>query len=268
MTDEEKLLLDMVRLVSAVKEKVERLTAAQARATRLGQMGAHAQVIYQSFSESKRSKVAEIYSAIEGDIRRFYSIVHPGEEHSDITLRLRVGQRASTELRMRSFGRDDEDPRAFTSEGHLDSLGLCIFLAFVKSFNVDCNLVLLDDVVTTIDSGHRQRVCDLLLSEYSGYQMVITTHDAIWYREFAAAQRALGHDGAFLNLEIASWSLEAGPCIDKFLPRIELIERRIQANDKTGAGNEARQYLEWLLKQTASAHKRCPCLLRIGFPEW
>jgi hypothetical protein len=152
---------------------------------------------------------------------------------------------------MTSFGRKDEDPRALTSEGHLDSLGLCIFLAFVKNFNGGCQLLVLDDVVATIDSGHRQRICDLLVDEFRDYQVIITTQDGIWYRELAAAQRAAALENSFLNLEIASWSLDAGPQIDRLMPRNEEIERRLQANDKAGAGNEARSYLEWLLKKIA-----------------
>jgi len=154
---------------------------------------------------------------------------------------------------MKSFGREDEDPRALTSEGHLDSLGLCIFLAFIRNFNTDCSLVILDDVVATIDSGHRQRICDLLLEEFKDYQVIITTQDGIWYRELAASQRALGLDNEFLNLEIAGWSLETGPRIDKFMPRIEEIEQRLETNDKVAAGNETRGYLEWLLKRMALA---------------
>jgi hypothetical protein len=253
VTEEEKRLLEVVRLIGGVKDKVERIRKAADVEALLTVMRDMAKKIYETFSETKRTKVTQIYQRIQGDIRKYYSLLHPGEAHTDVTLRLRTGQRASTELRIKSFGREDEDPRALTSEGHLDSLGLCIFLAFVRNFNADCTLIILDDVVTTIDSGHRKRICDLLLEEFKDYQIVITTQDGIWYRELAATQRALRLEDAFLNLEIASWSLETGPRIERFMPRIEEIEYRLQANDKIAAGNETRTYLEWLLKKIALA---------------
>ncbi len=248
VTEQEKRLLEMVRLVGSTKERVEALSLAMEKQLGLRRMHATAATMFETFSETKKRKVAEIYQRIEGDIRKFYSILHPGEPHTDVSLRLSSARRASTELRISSFGRPDEDPRALTSEGHLDSLGLCIFLAFVRSFHNDCTLVILDDVITTIDSGHRRRVCDLLFGEFEDYQLVITTHDGIWYQELAAAQRALKIDGNFINAQITDWDLDNGPCVARFMPRLERIQERLAASDKTGAANLTRQYLEWLLK--------------------
>lgn len=75
--------------------------------------------------------------------------------HKNIELTVALGKRASTELKIESFGRGGEYPRALISEEHLDSLGLCIFLAFVKKFNEDCTLVVLDDIVSIIDQAFR-----------------------------------------------------------------------------------------------------------------
>ena len=96
-----------------------------------------AEKIYSTFSDTKKAKIQDIYDSIQGNIQNFYSILHPSEPHKNIELTVALGRRASTELRMESFGREGEDPRALTSEGHLDSLGLCIFLGFVKKFNED-----------------------------------------------------------------------------------------------------------------------------------
>jgi hypothetical protein len=251
VTEQEKRLLEMVRLVGSTKDRVAELARATDKQSDLQGMHITAVTIFDTFSETKKRKVTQIYGGIEGDIRNFYSILHPGEPHTDISLRLSTARRASTELRICSFGKADQDPRALTSEGHLDSLGLCIFLAFVKNFHDDCTLVVLDDVITTIDSGHRSRLCDLLFDEFEDYQLIITTHDAIWYQELVATQRALKIDGTFVNAQITGWDLDIGPSIVRFMPRLERIEDRLAANDKTGAANLSRQYLEWLLKRMA-----------------
>lgn len=38
----------------------------------------------------------------------------------------------------------------------------------------------LDDVLTTVDAGHRLRVARLLAREFGDYQLIITTHDQLW----------------------------------------------------------------------------------------
>jgi energy-coupling factor transporter ATP-binding protein EcfA2 len=133
-------------------------------------------------------------------------------------------------------------------------LGLCIFLAFVKKFNEKCSLIVLDDVVTTIDAGHRENICKLLLEEFGEKQLVITTHDGIWYEQLRAAQRVYGMDGNFKNLIITSWSLNEGPIIRPYKSRWERIQEKIRNGDKS-AGNEGRQYLEWVLEKICEITK-------------
>ena len=201
------------------------------------------------FSETKKAKIQEIYNTIQADMQSFYSVLHSNEPHKNIELTVALGRRASTEIRIESFGRKGEDPRALTSEGHLDSLGLCIFLAFVKKFNENCSLIVLDDVVTTVDSRHRENVCKLVLENFGDKQLIITTHDDLWYEQLNASIRAYLMDGIFKKLSIVNWDINIGPKIIPYKPRWERIQEKIASGDKTGAGNEGRRYLEWILKQ-------------------
>jgi len=52
----------------------------------------------------------------------------------------------------------------------------------------------------------------------------------------------------FKNLVITNWHVENGPTIMPYKIRWERIQEKIGSGDKTGAGNDGRQYLEWLLK--------------------
>jgi Chromosome segregation ATPases len=40
----------------------------------------------------------------------------------------------------------------------------------------------LDDVLMSIDAGHRREVCALMKREFPNTQFVVTTHDPIWLR--------------------------------------------------------------------------------------
>ncbi|KPV63252.1 MAG: recombination protein F [Candidatus Bathyarchaeota archaeon BA2] len=238
-----------ITIVSQVKGLVSETTKIESDLRIEEQQLEHIKMIYNTFSETKKSKKNEIYEAIVGNVNAFYSMLHPNDPHRNIELKIAAGRRASAELRIESFDRSKEDPRAFTSEAHQDSLGLCIFLAFVKKFNAGCNFIVLDDVVTTIDAQHRQLICKLLLEQFKDYQLFITTHDGIWYEQLRSHQRAFKVNGNWKNLEIIRWTLQTGPLIEPFKPRWEKIKDKLDSCDKQGAAIEGRNYLEWLLKE-------------------
>lgn len=249
LTEDEKKVLDVVRLIEQARSKTTELSKAQAELKIYQNRFDIAEKIFSTFSEMKKAKIQEIYNSIQGNIQRFYSRLHPNELHKNIELMVALGRRASTELRMESFGREGEDPRALTSEGHLDSLGLCIFLGFVKKFNKGCSLIVLDDVVSTVDAKHRENICKLLFEEFSDQQLIITTQDEIWYEQLRASQRVYGMEGDFKNIVITNWCVEKGPTIRPYKIRWERIQEKINSGDKSGAGNEGRQYLEWVLEK-------------------
>ena len=249
LTEDEKKVLGVVRLIEQTRSKTTELSKAQTELKIYQNRFDLAEKIFSKFSETKKVKIQEIYNSIQGNIQNFYSMLHPNEPHKNIELTVALGRRASTELKMESFGRGGEDPRALTSEGHLDSLGLCIFLGFVKKFNEGCSLIVLDDVVSTVDAKHRENICKLLLEEFRDKQLIITTHDGVWYEQLRASQRSYGIAGNFKNLVITNWHVENGPTIMPYKIRWERIQEKIASGDKTGAGNEGRQYLEWILER-------------------
>lgn len=253
LTTEERRVLEIARIIDQIRNKSSEISRIKGELHSYQNYHSASNKIYDKFSNAKKAKIQEVYDVIEEDIRRFYSILHHGEPHKNIELIVVTGKRASTELKIESFGRKGEDPRALTSEGHLDSLGLCIFLAFVKKFNDDCPLIILDDVVTTVDSKHRNHICKLLMSEFQEKQLIVTTHDNLWYEQLLAHQRAYNVSGKFENLVITGWDIVSGPNIRPYKPRWERIQEKIGSSDKVGAGNEGRQYLEWLLETICEA---------------
>jgi ABC-type lipoprotein export system ATPase subunit len=252
--------IEAITAVSQAKGLISEITKIEGVLKIEGQQLEYVEKLYNEFSSTKKKKLDEIYGAIVGNVNDFYSKLHPGDPHKNIELRIASGRRASAELKIESFEKAKEDPRAFTSEAHQDSLGLCIFLAFVKKFNEGCNLIVLDDVVSTIDAQHRDLICDLLLEQFGDYQLVVTTHDGIWYEQLRSHQRAFGVDGHWKNLEIIRWAVKTGPVIEPFKPRWEKIEAKIKSGDKTGAANEGRSYVEWLLKEICKATSARPVI--------
>jgi len=183
---------------------IERKLRARRRSLKL------ARDTYGTFNRVKNREIQTVYDELRSDLADYYDFLHPEEGHGVVQLTMDPRKRGSSELQMGFYERALEDPRAFSSEGHLDSLGLCLFLAFANRFNGDWPLLVLDDVVTSVDAAHKQRVADLLFQRFGDRQLFITTHDARWFVDLGRAQRDSGNSSTS-NLVIESWSLEAGP---------------------------------------------------------
>lgn len=248
LSNDEQRIFGAFRSVEQVREIVNEIHKSEPEAQKAEKQYNIGEEIYNSFRNSKNNKVQDVYDAIQLDVRDFYLMLHPGESTMNVELQVVTGRRASAGIKVDSFG-DMVDPRAFTSEGHLDSLGLCIFLAFTTEFNKGCSLVVLDDVVTTIDAEHREKICKLLLENFRESQLVITTHDEIWYEQLRANQRAYGLDGTFQNLVIKKWDVDSGPSIQQYKPRWDRISELISSGEKGLAGNEGRKYLEYTVEK-------------------
>ena len=243
-------VLESIQLIDRISQLMSRYDRDSSKLSKLTREFEIAQKLFETFSEVKKEKIQQIYSNIESDIKRFYAHLHPGEKIGDIELTMSSERRASTLLKMQSFGREGEDPRGLQSEGHLDSMGLCIFLSFVRKFNEGSSLMVLDDVVSSIDARHRQEICSLLFEEFKDKQVVITTHDEMWFGQLRQAERVYGIEGKFVNKRIVDWDIERGPTITQSKIDWEDIQEKLASGDKNSAGNAGRIYLEWILQET------------------
>ena len=78
----------------------------------------------QAFTENVIAEIAK-------EVGELYDKVHPGEGLDKIALPLDPKKRASLELAA-SFGGTERPPQAYFSQSHLDTLGLCVFLALAR----------------------------------------------------------------------------------------------------------------------------------------
>jgi DNA repair exonuclease SbcCD ATPase subunit len=248
LTEDEEKLLEFFQLLGSTRTKVAEVNKLNRNLEVERNRFDIANLLYDKFSTVKKSKVQAVYDGLKSDIQTYFDRLHPNEAPRSVRLEVFPLRRASTKLLIDGFGRTEQDPRALESEGHLDSLGVCVFLAFVKRFNKDCPLAILDDVVTTIDAGHRQKLAELLIGEFKDKQLIISTHDEVWYEQLRGLERAYSVESDYKNVEIIGWDIDSGPRIRDYRPIPERIEAKIRDGDKSGAGNGSRQYLEWILE--------------------
>jgi len=201
----------------------------------------HAQLI-----EARRKVVNRIVSELGDDFIRLYEKLHPGEGHKAIQIILVESRDSSADLRAEVEEMPAMHPLGHFSEGHLDSLGLCIFLAFIKRFHQDFRLIVLDDVLTSIDSGHRMKVAQLIAKEFSDFQILLTTHDEMWANELAILFRK--EQIPLKTIRMNYWTKENGATYDEYVASKwdhykELVRNGHRQDAIGGVGRNLEQFL-------------------------
>lgn len=133
--------------------------------------------------EKIRIQSTSTIGSISDDIARMWDILHPSEKIEDVHLYLPTDTDKAIEIGLKFFGIEQPSPRLTLSEGHRNSLGLCIFLSMAKHNIEKLPPIFLDDVVVSFDRGHRGMVVELLEKEFSDRQIILFTHDREWFIE-------------------------------------------------------------------------------------
>ncbi|MCC7553949.1 MAG: AAA family ATPase [Methanobacteriaceae archaeon] len=245
ITEKDKNIFELIEKISQIKNNINEIKETELKLKISNNHLNFSNKLLNEFKSTKNKEVQVIFNDIKHDLEEFYNYIHPNEEHNNIELEINEDSKNSVYLKVNSFNKYTENPRAYSSEGHLDTLGLCIFLAFIKRFNQDIPYVLLDDVVTTVDSQHRERIAKLLFKEFGDKQLIITTHDKLWFRQISQMISPYGYSDKFIKCEIKNSKDEIS--LIGYKNTWETIVEKLEGGDKTCAGNLGRQYLEEVL---------------------
>ncbi|MER8116462.1 AAA family ATPase [Streptomyces sp. NPDC094031] len=101
---------------------------------------------------------------------------------------------------------------SYFSEANLDLLALLLFLSLMKfaSSHGQPKVMVLDDVLQSVDSSIRVKVARYLLEEFGDWQFLVTFHDRLWKEQFSAVFSAKHQ---FVEREIHDWGFSSGPRI-------------------------------------------------------
>jgi hypothetical protein len=163
--------------------------------------------LYLSCFEAARDEVLDdIFEKINNNFSNLYKELHD-EDERDFNSAFRPDEAALT-FEVDFYGRGMFHPGALHSEGHQDSMGVCLFLSLHNFFAKDIfGLIVLDDVMMSVDAEHRRNFCTLLLKYFPNKQFIITTHDRVWAKQLRKTQVVNSKN----MIEFKWWSIEAGP---------------------------------------------------------
>lgn len=165
--------------------------------------------------EERRKFTDSVLAKIAGEVGRLYEAVHPGEGLNKISLELDPSKRASLEIGA-SFCGQSTRPQAYFSDSHLDTLGLCVFLALSALDEPENTTLVLDDVLASVDEPHVERLIEMLYSEAMKFRhCVITTHYRPWKQKLRWGW--LQH-GQCQFVELTKWTATNGLALIRSIP--------------------------------------------------
>lgn len=229
------LIIAQERL-TALREARKLESKARARAGR----AAH---VFKVFGEVSTRELETIYKQVETAFSDCYREINRDDESTfSAKLEPSLGKLG---FDVDFYGRGHFPPGAYHSEGHQDGMGLCLYLSLMSHLLGDgFTLAVLDDVLMSVDAGHRREVCRLLKQQFPNTQFIFTTHDEIWLRHMRSEGLVKGRNFAHFR----TWSVDLGPTEWDARDVWVEIDCLLAKNDVRAAAALLRHYLEHFSK--------------------
>lgn len=115
----------------------------------------------------------------------------------------------SIEVRLRNGGRTS--PIKVFSEANLDLLAVLIYVGVARQAaeRGQARILVLDDVLQSVDGATRLRATEFILAALDGWQCVFTLHDRLWGEQLKGVLKRLNNE--FVEREIRRWTFDGGP---------------------------------------------------------
>jgi hypothetical protein len=226
--------------LEAWRQAASRHSAAQSRAD-------VAERVHKIYGATCDKALEAIYKDVETEFRGFYRTIN-GDDESKFEAQL-TPSLGKLGFEVDFYGKGFFPPGAYHSEGHQDGMGLCLYLALMKHLLGDgFTFAVLDDVLMSVDAGHRREVCSLLKSVFPNTQFVLTTHDQVWLNHMRTSKLVEGKG----SITFRKWHVDQGPAEWKDTDVWTEIDDLVSKNEIRAAAAQLRHYLEYLSAEWCS----------------
>ncbi len=216
--------------------------------------------------DTRKAFVKEVLDSVSTEVETLFAKLHPKESLGSIKLSLDPNNFGSLHLHGDFHSKKGVPPQSVYSESHLDTLGFCVFLALAKNYKTDSTIIILDDVLTSVDAQHLDRFINLIHDEEQHFnQIIITTHYRPWCEKYRH-HRAPGNKVHFI--ELRGWALQSGIRVQQM--KLSLDELRqvltVPPFDRQIVASKSGIFLESMLEFLARIYQcRLPLRARSGF---
>ncbi len=223
-------------MLTRLEENLKSLVKEQENQAKSKRNHRQAQIIYEQFQKARDSVLIGLYNEIRDRFVDLYKSLH-GDDEKDFQADF-TPDGAALNFQVAFHGRGVHPPHALHSEGHQDSMGICLYLALAERLTGDVmDLVVLDDVVMSVDADHRRELCKLLVTAFPKRQFFITTHDRTWANQL----RYEGVVKSKKQIEFTGWRIDTGPQINDEAEMWEKIRKDMKNCDIPSAAAKLRR---------------------------
>lgn len=213
---------DERKFTATLKTASDRFDANLTKRTELDVLVPKLEVALKHCVEQRQAFTSTIIGGIAQEVGKLYEKVHPGEGLDAIALPLDPNKRASIELEAKFSGKE-VPPQAYFSQSHLDTLGLCIFLALAARDRPDETILILDDVLGSVDEPHVERVVGMIYEISKTFRhTIVATHYRPWRERFRWGALKPGQPCQFV--ELSGWNIADGMNIVGCIPEISRLK--------------------------------------------
>ena len=225
-------------ILIVAQDRYEKLLKQSKVAKKKKQQSDIAKKVLKHYHETCIGVLEEIYDEVADDFSKYYRVINR-EDEEQFTSKL-TSSPAKLSFDVDFFGRGLFPPGAYHSEGHQDGMGLCLYLALMKHTLGDkFTFTVLDDVMMSIDSGHRRDVCRLLKTEFPNTQFIVTTHDRVWL-QYMKTENLISRSQLF-----GGWNVDSGPRVWNDNDIWTEIQNELENDEVPKAAQLLRRYLEY-----------------------
>jgi len=225
-------------ILSVAQDRHERLLKATKEKSERKEQSVVAQKVMDYYNSTATKVLEGVYGQVAEDFSTYYRAIN--REDEDRFVGKLTSEPAKLSFDVDFYGRGLFPPGAYHSEGHQDAMGLCLYLALMKHTLGDkFTFAVLDDVLMSVDTGHRREVCRLLKKESPNTQFIITTHDRVWL-QYMKTENVISRSQSF-----GGWTVDCGPRVwDDHDVWIE-IQGELAKDNVAQAAWLLRHYLEY-----------------------
>jgi hypothetical protein len=207
---------------------------------------ARGHAVYKAYCDAMEEQLGGLYASVEGDFSTYYREINSDDEGA-FKARLEPSE-GKLDLEVAFYDKGMFPPAAYHSEGHQDGMGVCLYLALMKRvLGTRFRFAVLDDVVMSVDQGHRKQFCRLLKTRFPDTQFIITTHDQVWAKQMQT-EGLVDSKG---RVAFQKWSVQTGPIFEQTVDVWDQIDADLAKHDVSAAAARLRRHLEYLAAELA-----------------
>jgi hypothetical protein len=204
------------------------------------------QDVYSAYCDAMEEHLEGLYASVEADFSTYYREINSDDEGA-FKARLEPSE-GKLDLEVAFYDKGMFPPAAYHSEGHQDGMGVCLYLALMKRvLGTRFRFAVLDDVVMSVDQGHRKQFCRLLRTRFPDTQFIITTHDQVWAKQMQT-EGLVDSKG---RIAFHNWSVQTGPIFEQPADVWDQLDADLAKNDVSAAAARLRRHLEYLSAELA-----------------